>query len=282
MRLRVFHRTEYLYSNPVSDSINELRLQPLNTRWQEAESSIISVIPACRLSSYEDLNYNQVHYFELPQPHSRLVIDSRSEVKTTTKVNFEEFPYGFLHQDLEACLEMEECVPFLQNSHHVEVTPEVWREAIDIQDDSEDVFQTAYQIMEYIYKNFTYSSGSTNVATHANEVIAMKQGVCQDFAHAMTAYCRALKIPARYVSGYFFDATRDQSLRGSEASHAWVDVYIDGHGWFAFDPTNNKVIDDTYIIVATGRDYRDVPPVQGSFYGIARSSMRVSVTIKRI
>ena len=117
--------------------------------------------------------------------------------------------------------------------------------------------------------------------THATEILENKRGVCQDFAHAMVALCRSLRIPARYVSGYFFDATRDRSLRGSEASHAWAEVYVEPLGWVGLDPTNRKVVDDTYIILARGRDYRDVAPVIGSFMGSGRSAMQVTVSVER-
>ena len=282
MRLRLHHRTEYRYSEPVSNNANELRLQPPTTLWQSCESSFISVLPGVRLAHYEDLNVNVVHYFEISQPHSRLVIDSRATVNTKCKVNFDKLPYGFLHRDLDCCRNMEDCHPFLQNSYHVEVTPEIWRYALDIKGESEDVFQTSYTIMEHIFRNYQYQSGATNVSTHASEVLEGKKGVCQDFAHAMVALCRSLYIPARYVSGYFFDATRDHSLRGSEASHAWVEVYIDNFGWIGLDPTNNKVVDDTYIILARGRDYRDVAPVIGAYYGAGKSAMNVNVDVQRL
>lgn len=282
MRLRVHHRTDYHYSEPVLDNINELRLRPLDTRWQRCESSVISVLPASRLRHYEDLHYNRVHYFELTEAHSKLRIESRAVVVTKLKVDFQQLPYGFSHADLGSCRQLEECHPFLQGSEYVELNPEVWRQALDIKDDSEDVLQTAYAIMEHIFNEFDYRSGSTTVATHANEVIAQKFGVCQDFAHAMVAFCRSIGIPARYVSGYFFDATRDHSLRGSEATHAWVEVYIDGHGWIGLDPTNRKIVDETYIVIATGRDYADVAPVRGTFLGAARSALDVSVTVTRL
>ena len=101
------------------------------------------------------------------------------------------------------------------------------------------------------------------------------------FTH-LSGLCRAIGIPARYVSGYFFDATRDNSMRGSEASHAWVEVFIDGVGWIGLDPTNNKVTDETYIILARGRDYRDVAPVTGVYNGIGRSGMQVHVSVERL
>lgn len=282
MRLRVHHRTEYHYSTPVSDSVNEVRLRPASGRWQTCESAFLTVLPPVRLTHYEDLNANQVHHFEVTPPHQRLVIDSRATVTTREKVDFERLPYGFLHRDLPLCRRIEECHPYLQDSAYVERTPEVWRQALDIQGGSEDVFQTSYAIMEHIFKRYTYRSGATTVSTHASEVIARKTGVCQDFAHAMVALCRAIGIPARYVSGYFFDATRDHHLRGSEASHAWAEVYIEGAGWIGLDPTNNKVVDGTYIVLATGRDYREVAPVIGTYYGTGRSILTVTVNVERI
>ncbi|MCB1232021.1 MAG: transglutaminase family protein [Verrucomicrobiae bacterium] len=282
MRFRVHHRTEYHYSAVVSESVNELRLCPPTTLWQECEHSFISVLPACRLTHYEDLNQNRIHHFEIARAHDRLVIDSRTQVLTKPKVDFDSLPYGFHHDDLPRCRFSEICYPYLQDSSYIERTPEIWRQAIDIQSDSVDVFQTSYAIMEHIFREYRYQSGSTNVSTHSREVIEHRKGVCQDFAHAMVALCRSIGIPARYVSGYFFDGTRDHHLRGSEASHAWVDVYIEDFGWIGLDPTNNKVVDETYIVLATGRDYRDVAPVTGTFYGAGKSVMQVTVRVERL
>lgn len=282
MLLQVHHKTEYHYSEPVNSSVNELRLTPLTTRWQSCESSFIRVLPANRIKSYEDLNMNIVHHIEIPQMHDRLTIDSRATINTRGNVDFDKLPYGFSHKDLDKCRFLDECHSFLQNSTLVEITPEAWRQTLDIQDDSTDVFQTAYSIMEYIFRNYNYQPGITSVTTHSNAVLRDKAGVCQDFAHAMVAMCRSINIPARYVSGYFYDATRDRSMRGAEASHAWVEVYIDGFGWIGLDPTNNKVIDETYIVLAIGRDYKDVAPVKGSYYGSGRSAMSIRVTVDKL
>ena len=282
MRLRLHHRTEYRYSEPVTSNSNELRLTPPTTRHQVCESSFISVLPGTRLSHYEDLNVNRVHHFEINESHQRLVVESRAVVSTRRKVDFDRLPYGFSHGELYRCRALEDCHPFLQSSHYVDLTPAAWRQALDIQDSSTDVFQTSYSIMQHIFENYEYRSGATNVSTHANEVIEGRAGVCQDFAHAMTALCRSIGIPARYVSGYFFDATRERHLRGSEASHAWVEVYLVPFGWIGLDPTNNKVVDETYIILARGRDYRDVAPVVGSFFGSGKSAMMIEVTVDRL
>jgi transglutaminase-like putative cysteine protease len=281
MRLYVFHRTSYRYPSPVTQSYNELRLHPLSNDWQNCISTTLSILPISRPQSYLDLNGNIVHFFELPEAHQKLVIEARSVIETSTRVDFENFPYGVSLSKLSKMEGVPEYRDYLQTSTYVEINPEVWRMAVDLQGESKDVFQTAYQVMEFIYQNFEYCKSTTTVDTHANEVLKIRRGVCQDFAHAALALCRCLGIPARYVSGYFFDSTRDRRMRGAEASHAWIEVMVSGHGWFGLDPTNNRVVDDTYVILGTGKDYRDVAPVTGSYYGPRPDEFDVTVRVKR-
>ena len=86
--------------------------------------------------------------------------------------------------------------------------------------------------MKYVNGLLTYESNSTHVHTHMSEVLKDRRGVCQDFAHLMLGLCRALKIPARYVSGYL-------ATEAASATHAWVEVFVPGHGWRGLDPTHN-------------------------------------------
>jgi transglutaminase-like putative cysteine protease len=281
MDLKVYHRTEYRYSSPASESVNEIKLRPPDTKSQRCASAVVSVLPATPLRPFADLYGNRGHHVEIFEPHDRFIVEARLRVHTAPTLRIEDFPYGVPMSTLKNLARREDCHPFLQNSTYVEITPAVWREAVDLMDDSTDVFQTSYAIMQSIFERYRYTPGSTVVTTHANEVIERKVGVCQDFAHAMVAFCRSLKIPARYVSGYFFDATRDHSLRGSEATHAWVEVFVEGYGWLGLDPTNNKVVDDTYIVLAVGRDYADVAPISGSYFGGGMSTLIVHVAVRR-
>lgn len=282
MKLQVHHRTEYVYQSPVSGNSNELRLQPMHTRWQSCESSYISVLPAVRMSHYEDLNMNRVHHFHVPEPHNRLVVESRSRVVTRQRFDPQALPYGLTYASLGKCKELEECHTFLQSSPFVEISPEAWRLGLDLKGDGDDVLGTCIAMMQYIYTEFTYEQGATDVSTLASEVLKLRKGVCQDFSHAMTAICRSIGIPARYVSGYFHDAGREPGLRGLGASHAWVEVYLHEFGWLPLDPTNNKLVDETYIALAVGRDYKDVAPVRGTYFGTGTSGLDVRVTVDRI
>lgn len=282
MKLKIYHQTKYQYSNSVKLNENELRLTPKTNRHQYVESSFVYTYPTIQMKHYDDLNFNRVHRFSITHPHQELSIESRSIVQTNPRINCQQPPYGFKHDDLKSVWGLEETHSYLQTSTFVDVNPDIWKEAIQIKDQSNDVFQTAYTIMEYIYENYTYTSGSTNVTTHANEIIQKREGVCQDFTHAMIAFCRSIKIPARYVSGYLYDSLRDNSLRGAQASHAWVEIYLAEFGWVGLDPTNRKVVDETYIVLAIGRDYNDVAPVTGSYFGDPNCLLNIYVKVEAI
>jgi transglutaminase-like putative cysteine protease len=142
-----------------------------------------------------------------------------------------------------------------------------------------DVFAAAERIMKFIYQEFTYAPLSTSATTHVREVLASRRGVCQDFSHVMVGMCRALGIPARYVSGYLYNGN-DSHLRGAQASHAWCEAYIPGAGWYGFDPTNDTMADERHIKVATGRDYQDAAPVTGQFDGPPGATGALSVDLR--
>jgi transglutaminase-like putative cysteine protease len=163
----------------------------------------------------------------------------------------------------------------------VEAGPELWRLALDATDGQTDAWQAAQAIMRHIHQEFRYQPAATNVHTHMREVLQARTGVCQDFAHVMIGLCRALKIPARYVSGYLYNGPADQ-LKGAQASHAWVEVFVPGHGWCGLDPTNNGQPDGRYVKVAVGRDYADVSPLKGTYRGTGKRELSVEVLVSRM
>lgn len=134
------------------------------------------------------------------------------------------------------------------------------------------VFEKALIIMEYVYKNMQYTQGVTNIDTTTDEVLKLKCGVCQDYSHLMIGLCRLAKIPARYVAGLMI---------GEGATHAWVEIYDEGI-WKGLDPTNNKIVDDYYIKLSHGRDYRDCVIDKGSFWGITNQKQTVYVLVEEI
>jgi transglutaminase-like putative cysteine protease len=116
---------------------------------------------------------------------------------------------------------------------------------------------------EWVHGAMRFCSGVTQVNTPASEALANRSGVCQDYAHVMLAICRAVSLPARYVCGF---------IPGEGYMHAWVEALVADSRtgtthWEGFDPTHNRRADAQYLAVAVGRDYADISPVTGTFYG---------------
>lgn len=126
--------------------------------------------------------------------------------------------------------------------------------------------------MNYLYSHFEYIPGATDIRTTAAEALRLGKGVCQDYAHILTAVLRFLGIPARYANGLMI---------GEGYSHAWTEVYADG-GWRGLDPTNNLLVDDYYIKLAHGRDYGDCVIDKGIFWGNASQEQKIYVNVEEI
>lgn len=123
--------------------------------------------------------------------------------------------------------------------------------------------------MRCLYEDMVYTPGVTNVSTTAEEAMALRQGVCQDYAHILIALLRMEHISARYVVGM---------MVGEGASHAWVEVEENGI-WYGVDPTNGRFADDGYIHISCGRDAYDCPMNKGVFIGGGTQKQSVSVIV---
>ena len=109
-------------------------------------------------------------------------------------------------------------------------------------------FDRVNAICDWIYQRLAYRSGTTDSSTTACDVLLQRQGVCRDFAHLAISFCRALGIPARYVSGY---ACRLQP----PDFHGFFEAYLGGH-WFLFDAT--RLAPPAGLVrIGVGRDAAD-------------------------
>ena len=140
--------------------------------------------------------------------------------------------------------------------------------------------ELAHEINTWVYQTMHYAHDVTDIHTTAAEALALKQGVCQDYAHIMVTLCRLCTLPARYVSGH---------LLGEGGTHAWVEVIlpVDEHPEKArvvpLDPTHGRQAGITYVTVAVGSDYFDVAPTSGTYFaaysGQLRAHKRVGLTM---
>lgn len=130
---------------------------------------------------------------------------------------------------------------------------------------STGMLSRAMEISEILYNSMTYVRGVTGTQTTAEQAMTQLSGVCQDYAHILLSLLRIEKIPCRYVSGLAFE---------SGETHAWVEVFEDGR-WTRIDPTQNRLIGDSYIKLCHGRDYSDCPIERGIYIGNAQSVQTV-------
>lgn len=272
MKWEISHRTRYEYAAPVRDSFNDVRLQPMPIPEQTVESFLLKVLPATRLTHFRDLYSNWINHFEIMEPHSYLLIDAQSRVTTHPPAPLPADEKLCSFELMRAAPNIERCFDYLQSSRFVELEAETWKLAVDATLEMDDAWQAVLALMQFVHGFLRYESNSTHVHTHMSEVLRDRRGVCQDFAHLLIGLCRARKIPARYVSGYL-------ATEAASATHAWVEVFLPGHGWRGLDPTHNCQIGETYVKIGNGRDYADVPPISGHYRGTLEHTMTVDVKI---
>jgi transglutaminase-like putative cysteine protease len=144
------------------------------------------------------------------------------------------------------------------------------------------VLSGAVDLMHRIRHDFRYDPKATVISTPLSEVFDKRHGVCQDFAHVMISGLRGLGLPAAYVSGYLrtIPPPGQARLQGADATHAWVTVWCgEALGWIGFDPTNDLIVENDHIVLAVGRDFSDVSPVDGIIVGSHRQKLAVAVDV---
>lgn len=150
----------------------------------------------------------------------------------------------------------------------------------ELADPAADPFGFAAGLCRFVYREMRYVSGSTGVSTTAAQAWEARTGVCQDFAHVYLVLSRLAGVPARYVSGF---------LPGEGAMHAWVETLLPGGEsgsgdarpcWVALDPTHERWVDERYISIAVGRDYSDIVPNSGTYYGRGQNTLRHRSQVK--
>jgi len=144
-----------------------------------------------------------------------------------------------------------------------------------------DLLDTLLDINHTIYREYAYQQGTTTLDTTAFDTYVSRRGVCQDFTNLMICLARLLGVPARYVCGYIFCGPQHERAAMSEASHAWVQLYLPQVGWKGFDPTNGILTQTDHVRVAVGRNYLDATPTSGTIYvGGGGETLTVNVSVQ--
>lgn len=273
---KIYHTTTYEYDRPVKESVNEIKIYPYQCNEQEVLQHDILITGHPDIQIFYDYWGNKTGVFNLLPTHKELSIASKLLVRTTAPPGLQiNFDVGFdeLNAEVAGQLKMIELA-----------TPEKIKAQKDIEiiiqgldKNLRSVAATVSSCCQYIFDNFKYIKGITNVETTVDEILEHKSGVCQDFVHLMLQILRSMNVPGRYISGYI--CPNKNGMRGEGATHAWVEVWIPGYGWAGIDPTNNVWVTNNHVKLAVGRNFSDCSPVKGSFRGPAKQKLLVYVSI---
>jgi transglutaminase-like putative cysteine protease len=284
VRYRAIHTTKYAYDASVSLCQSEVRLVPRTLPWQRTlESHIETTPPSASTESHEDYFGNAVTTFTILERHDRfstvatsvIEVDDRDatkDVAVTWEAARDEVAAHSVFETLEA-------FEFTFDSPLVAVAPELSSYAVPSFPPERPLIDAIEDLSHRIHTEFKYTPRATRVDTPVLEVLRLKKGVCQDYAHVMIGAVRSMGLAARYVSGYLRSGA---NVQGAEASHAWVSVFVPGVGWFDIDPTNDMRPGTGHITLAWGRDYADVAPVKGVALGGGHQVVEVTVRVDPI
>lgn len=245
--------TSLSFSEPVTDHSFVLRCLPKSTNTQKVMESQVFTHPRIPLTEQVDGFGNRIIVGYCPEAHE----------------SFNFYATGL------AMVEPQDAGPTPAHPMYLPATaltmPDDALRALAAQESVEDgdVWGAVQRLSTRVYESFEYVPGATDTTTTAAEAFAKGQGVCQDYAHVLIALCRIKGIPARYVTGL---------MVGEGATHAWVEAH-DGERWRGIDPTHNRVVDDRYMLFATGRDFEDCPIERGVFRGNAEQTQEVTASL---
>ncbi|OBF18348.1 hypothetical protein A5725_20500 [Mycobacterium kubicae] len=282
-RYRVTHRTEYRYSDVVTSSYGRGFLTPRDSQRQRCVAHQLTIEPTPADSSTSRDGYGNISsYFHVTEPHRTLKIISDSIVDVLPPVSGL-YSSGPALQPWEAARPTGRqgalAVDFTLDLDPPEITDAVRDYAAPSFAAGRPLVEVLRDLAFRIHTDFAYRSGSTAISTRVNEVLAAREGVCQDFARLAIACLRANGLAACYVSGYLATDPppgKDRMI-GIDATHAWASVWTPQQPgqfeWLGLDPTNDQMVDQRYIVVGRGRDYADVPPLRGIIYTNSQNSV---------
>ena len=282
-RYNIKHTTSYQYEESINSCVMSLCMQPRNHRRQTVSDFFIHTSPVTSFSIEFDAFGNRHHFFDIHHPHIQLDITVSATIEREFHDSLDDgfsLPIG-AWDELDALKNDWDMWEYLRFTTLTTMSSALtdWLSTIP-PSSTDDPYSRLKNLTQHMFKTFEYQPGSTHVDSTIDHFLDIKAGVCQDYAHLMICVARSWGIPTRYVSGYLYDS-EEQTLRASNATHAWVECWLPQLGWMPFDPTNAKVDDENLITVAIGRDYRDVAPSRGVTFGGGRSELSVGVNVTR-
>jgi transglutaminase-like putative cysteine protease len=280
--------TACVYASPVAHAHHVLRLTPINRTGQRVRVAALQIGPEPQhRREGEDFFGNRLTWIDIDEPHRTLTVKLAARVSVEAMIEPAPSTTPAWEAVREATFAASDIAPmspahFVFPSRMISLDPEIRDYAGESFPPGRPILDAAIELMNRLKSDIAYEVGATTVTTTPPMSFALRRGVCQDFAHIMISGLRGIGLPAMYVSGYLRTTPRPDAdrLQGADAMHAWVLVYCGGElGWIGLDPTNAILASDAHIVLALGRDYTDVAPMDGVIVGSGGQRIDVAVSV---
>jgi transglutaminase-like putative cysteine protease len=295
MIYEIYHETNFNYAGLVTFSHNIARLKPKNSNTQKLLEYSLKIEPTpYETNEFVDYFENTNNFMLIREAHKNLKVIATSKVERLeteikkelnlfkdVKITLKQLKERFSSYNTNDVL----AKYFLFETESIPMpSPEIKKYVLESFSEDRNIIEATTEFMARIFNDFKFVSGFSDITTPIEVIFKEKKGVCQDFAQFAISALRSIGIPTRYVSGYIqtIPAPGTEKLFGADASHAWFSIYIPDVGWLDFDPTNNKLPNEEYIILGYGRDYLDISPLKGVVQSSGNSALSVKVNVKVI
>jgi transglutaminase-like putative cysteine protease len=282
--LKIRHKTNYRFRQPVTLLPHRLMLRPRESRDLRLMSHTLAITPSAMVTWAHDVFGNAVAMATFTTMTDMLVIDSVADIL----LNAAPWPvfdiaasavlYPFRYSDDEwtdlGALETEQYPDQASRLSN-------WARGF-IRSNPTDTLSLLKDLSVGVAEQISYQSREVEGTQSPRQTLDRGWGSCRDFALLFVEATRSLGFGARIVSGYLHNPAQNSvGSAGAGSTHAWAEVYVPGAGWITFDPTNRSVGGFNLIPVAVARDIRQAMPVSGSFVGMtdAFQEMEVEVSV---
>lgn len=289
MLYQIRHVTRFEYARPVAFARCNLRLKPILWSGQEVEDYALSIEPGGRTHfARAEAGLANVMRLVVEAPVRTLTITSSARVRVDRPVPTPSPGDPTLGEIAALARASRDASPagpaaYLFPSPLIPLDRDIASWCARDLDPGRGALDAAIALATRIQREFAFDPSATLVDTPPHEAFAKRGGVCQDFAQIMISGLRAAGLPAAYASGYLrtLPPPGKPRLVGVDATHAWVLLWCGPDlGWVGVDPTNGIWMAGDHVVVAIGRDYADIAPIDGIVLGSGAQKMDVSVDVE--
>lgn len=281
-RIQIQHTTRYQFSDVVTLLPHTLHLRPREGHDIRVQSSKLEISPKYQIRWKRDVYGNSVAVVEFLEPAAELIISSKVVVE-----HYEEQPMQFVLEDNARYF------PFQYDpAEHIDLAPyqsiifpkdqailQAWAADIFNPTIRADTISLLTSLNRKIANELQYQVREEPGVQSPAQTLSAGTGSCRDFAVLFMEICRYYGFASRFISGYVLN---EAIADGHTATHAWSEVFLPGSGWRGFDSTSGLVVSGEHIAAAVHRHPESIPPVAGSFIGLAHSQLFVEVRVNRI